>query len=412
MKKILSTVILSIIIFAPLFGRSESEMHGMYGLYPMTRESSGTSWQPDSTPQSGSMVMTDDWTLMFNGFANGIYNHQAGRRGSNNIFSTNMFMTMAQREIGPGTLGLRSMFSLDPLMGRYGYPLLLQSGESGNGVTPLVDWQHPHNFFMELASTYSLPLNEHHNIFGYFGLVGEPALGPPVFMMRWSGIPIPEAPLSHHWLDSTHVTFGVATLGYIWRNIKLEGSVFQGREPNENRWQLGSPRFNSQSIRLSYNPSENWALQVSYGFLKSPEQLEPDSDQRRTTASAIYNLPFNNNNNWQTIFAWGHRDNKPGNSLNAYLLESAVSFKDTHLFFGRAEHLQLDELFESDNVLHGKIFDASKFSVGYIHNFLHWRHMQVGLGGLVSTYILPATLQQSYGRGLLSYMLFGQVRLV
>src|SRR5215218_11181510 len=121
-----------------------------------------------------------------------------------------MVMGMAQRQVGDGTLGFRAMLSPDPFMGASGYPLFLATGETANGVTPLVDRQHPHDLPMELAATYSVPVGAKDSVFVYAGLPGEPALGPATFMHRFSGMDNPEAPLGHHWLDSTHVTFGVA----------------------------------------------------------------------------------------------------------------------------------------------------------------------------------------------------------
>ena len=310
-------------------------MHGMYGSYDMMREASGTSWQPQSTPLTGLMFMTKNAMYMLQGFANLNYNHQGGPRGATQTYSTSMFMFMAQKDLSLGTLGFRSMVSMDPLMGSSGYPLLFQTGETADGRTPLVDRQHPHNLMMELAATYSVPVSAKDSVFVYAGLAGEPALGPPSFMMRWSGMDIPEAPLTHHWLDSTHITYGVLTLGYVMDTVKLEVSAFNGREPDQSRWRMESPQFNSHSVRLSYNPSNNLSLQASYGHLKSPEQLAPDVNTNRATVSAIYNQPFGAENNWQTIAAWGQDANEPGHTLNGYLLESALNFKLKHTFFGQ-----------------------------------------------------------------------------
>ncbi len=197
------------------------QMHGMYGLYPMTREASGTSWEPDSSPMLGIMKMTqNDWMLMLHAYINFIYDDQGGPRGDEKTFSESMLMLMAQKDLSVGTFGLRSMLSLDPAMGKSGYPLLFQTGETADGKTPLIDRQHPHDFFMELAPTYSLPLSAHSSLFIYGGLPGEPALGPPVFMNRFSAMDNPEAPLSHHWLDATHISYGVITLGYILRYLQ------------------------------------------------------------------------------------------------------------------------------------------------------------------------------------------------
>ncbi len=269
-------------------GHAAPEMRGALGPYSMTREASGTSWQPDAAPHSGIHTALGDWSTMTHGFANLIYDRQGGPRGASKTFSTSMLMVMGQRDAGEGgTLGARGMVSLDPLMGKTGYPLLLQTGEAANGQ-PLIDRQHPHDLFMELALSYSRRLSETSSAFIYAGLPGEPALGPPAFMHRMSGEDNPEAPISHHWLDSTHITYGVVTLGYVHGGVKIEGSVFRGREPDENRYDIETGKLDSASARLSWNPTRQWALQVSHGRLKSPEELHPDVDLDRTTASVIY----------------------------------------------------------------------------------------------------------------------------
>ncbi len=386
-------------------------MLGMYGPYAMSREASGTSWQPDSTPNEGIHMMADDWTLMFHGYVNGIYDHQGGARGDNKAFSTSMGMAMAQRPLGIGTLGLRAMMSLDPLMGPNGYPLLLATGETGNGTTPLTDRQHPHDLFMELATSYSVPLSDKSSAFVYLGYPGEPALGPPAFMHRFSGADNPEAPITHHWLDSTHIVFGVATLGYVYDKWKIEGSVFSGREPDQNRWDFEPATFDSGSMRLTFNPSPDWSLQTSYGHLHSPEQLHPDVNENRVTASASYNKPFGDNN-WATTFAWGRRIDNPGHRLDGFMLESAVTFAERHTVFGRAERVDEDELFEDPSPLAGRSFTVNKLSLGYIYDIPIADHLKAGIGGLGSTYALPDEVRPAYGGTPFSYMIFMRLKII
>ena len=386
-------------------------MRGMLGAYPMTREASGTSWQPDTTPYEGLHLMKDDWMLMAHGFANVIYDNQGGGRGDRKVFSTNMLMLMAQRPVGPGMLGARSMLSLEPLtIGRKGYPLMLQTGETADGETPLIDRQHPHDLFMELAGTYSVPMTNESSVFAYVGMPGEPALGPPTFMHRFSGVDNPEAPITHHWLDSTHVTFGVATLGYIYDRVKLEGSIFTGREPDQDRWDFDTPRFDSYAARLSWNPTEAWALQGSYGVIDSPEQLEPQMNTQRGTVSAAYHHAWAQNN-WQTTFAWGVNMNDPGHTLHGFLLESALNVKKTHTVFGRAEQVAKDELFPEGDPLHGRVFHVTKVSLGYIYDLPEWHHTQWGLGGLGSLHFLPNRLDDAYHDTPFSFMVFARVKL-
>jgi hypothetical protein len=386
-------------------------MNGMYGPYAMTREGSGTSWQPEAEPMDGVHAMKDDWMLMSHGYANGIYDNQGGERGSDKLLSTSMFMFMGQHPLGEGTFGLRSMISLDPAMGSNGYPLLLQTGETGDGSNGLIDRQHPHNLLMELAGTYSYPLSDEASIFGYAGLPGEPALGPPVFMHRFSGEDIPEAPITHHWLDSTHVSFGVTTLGGIWRDWKIEGSAFNGLEPNEYRWGFEQPRLDSWSTRLSYNPAPRWALQVSFGHLKSPEDLDSQVNQDRTTASAMYSGRWGENP-WQATFAWGRDRDTPGLSLDGFLLEATLRLRQKFTLFGRAERVTKDDLFPVGAAQYRQDFTVNKFSMGGIYDFAHWKHSQWGIGGLGSAYALPASLNTVYGKSPLSYMLFARVKLI
>ena len=390
---------------------SDMPMRGALGPYPMTREASGTSWQPDASPMPGKHVMAGDWGVMLHGYASVIYDDQGGKHGDDDVLGESMFMAMAQRPLGPGTFGARTMLSLDPLtMGRDGYPLLLQTGETANGRDPLIDRQHPHDFFMELASTYSLPMGDDRSTFVYFGLPGEPALGPPTFMHRFSGMDNPEAPITHHWLDSTHITFGVATLGYIQQQWKVEGSVFTGREPDEDRWDLEAPKFDSYAGRISYNPSDAWSLQASYGFLTSPEQLEPDVDAHRVTTSATYHR-HTYGQEWQTTGAVGYNINDPGRSLPGILLESAVSFSEVHTVFGRAEAVRKDELFPEGDPRHTKPFTVEKFSLGYVYDFPESRALRWGIGTVGSLSVVPSSLRSAYGKLPLSWMVFTRIKL-
>jgi len=387
------------------------EMTGFYGLYPMSREASGTAWQPEASPMGGVSFMKNDWMFMLHGFADGVYDYQGGNRGDKKFYSPNMIMGMAQRSVGESTFGFRTMLSLEPAtIGRTGYPLLLQTGETADGVNPLIDRQHPHDLLMELAGTYSYQIDEDNSAFAYFGYPGEPALGPATFMHRFSGEDIPEAPITHHWLDSTHITFGVATLGYVWKQFKIDGSIFTGREPNENRWNFDSPKFDSYSARLTYNPTENWSMQVSYGNIHSPEELTPNVNQQRVTASVSYQKNWNDIA-WGTTLAFGENFNSPGNTLYGLLLESTIVFHDTHTIFARAENVQKDELFPPSDPRDGQIFNVSKLSVGYIYDFPRWYHLKFGVGGEGSAYALPSSLDSTYGSNPYSFMLFVRIKL-
>lgn len=385
------------------------DMPGALGGYSMNREASGTSWQPDATPMQGIMSMDGGWMTMEHGYLNQVYDHQGGPRGDTEDFSNSMFMFMADRSWGEDTLGLHAMLSLDPLMGKRGYPLLLQTGETADGVNPLVDRQHPHDLFMELSASWSHAFDPASSVYFYGGLPGEPALGPPAFMHRASGEDDPEAPISHHWLDSTHVTYGVVTLGYSYQQLKFEVSAFHGREPDQFRYNIETGRLDSASARVSWNPSDDWSLQLSQGYIHSPEELQPQVNQHRTTASAIYDRPLDDGN-WATTLAWGRDDDRPGHALNAFLAESAVTLQATHTVFTRLERVQEDELFTGVLPLAGEVLGVTKLSVGYIHDWPLAPHLYFGLGGLISLYDLPAAANPVYGNPH-SYMAFARLKL-
>lgn len=389
----------------------DMSMPGLQGDYSMNRDASGTSWQPDATPIDGVMIMNGEWMTMLHGYAVQVYDHQGGPRGADKNFSESMFMAMASRPLGDGTFGVRAMASLDPAMGKTGYPLLLQTGETADGVEHLVDRQHPHDLFMELAAIYSHPLTDDSSGFLYVGYPGEPALGPPAFMHRASGMDIPEAPITHHWLDSTHVTFGVITLGYVRYDWKIEASAFNGREPDQFRWNFDQARLDSFSARLTWNPATDWSIQLSRGNLHSPETLDPGLKQTRTTASASYSLPLPEQSNWATTLAWGQDANQPGNRLDGFLLESEFSINDRHTLFIRAESSQNDELLAQGSKFSGQVFNVKKLSAGYIHDWLVSEHVKIGLGGLRSVYDFPAVIDSAYGAHPDSWMLFARLKL-
>ena len=394
------------------------DMHGMKGMlgdYSMMRDASGTAWQPDSSPMWAIMGKHGDWSTMVHGYATLTHDNQGGPRGDKKTFVASMLMGMAQRPVGDGTLTLKAMGSLDPLMGKSGYPLLLATGETADGRTELVDRQHPHDAFMELSATYSRRLGRDFSGFIYLGLPGEPALGPATYMHRFSGIANPEAPISHHWLDSTHVTFGVVTAGIVHKGLKLEGSVFTGREPDEKRWDIERSRMDSWSVRATINPTPNLSAQLSHGFLKSPEGLHPEEDVRRTSASVTWNLPLGEARNWQSTFAWGRNNPSGGDhgfTTDAFLLDSAVQL-GRWTVFGRAENVEKDELFGDEHdgdPLAGRVFTVSKLSLGGYHSVPIGK-LALDLGGLVSKYHLPRDIQPRYGSDPTSFMLFSRIRI-
>jgi len=381
---------------------------GRLGGYPMVRDASGTSWQPDSALMAGAHGHLGDWSTMLHGYLYGVADHQGGPRGAQLNFSESMLMVAAQRNAGTGRVAVKAMLSLDPLMGKRGYPLLLQTGESADGITPLIDRQHPHDLFMELAVSGSLPLSGRASAFVYAGYPGEPALGPPTFMHRYSAYANPEAPISHHWLDSTHASYGVFTSGLVLGRWKSELSAFNGREPDPFRWNLDPLRIDSWSGRLSWNPLASLALQLSYGSIHSPEALEPEVNVRRYTVSAVLDRPLPPGH-WQTTLAWGQNRASPGMTSDAWLLESTLGYAH-HKFFARAESAAKDELVVA-GALSGRLFNVAKFTAGYLYEFRLAPHLNLGFGALLSGYSLPGALQGEYGSHPDSYMLFTRLNL-
>ncbi|HZZ69546.1 MAG TPA: hypothetical protein VFE18_15340 [Phenylobacterium sp.] len=375
-------------------------MTGAYGPYAMNREASGTSWQPDASPHEGLHLMVGPWSVMFHGDLYGVYDQQNGPRGAEKDFVSGMFMGMAQRPVGDvGTLQLRAMLSPDPLMGPTGYPLLLATGETANGKTPLVDRQHPHDLFMELSASYSVKLSANDSVFVYAGLPGEPAFGPPAFMHRLSIEDSPEAPISHHWLDSTHISFGVLTGGLVRGDWKIEASAYNGREPDQHRYDIETGALDSTAVRLSWNPARTLSLQVSWADEISPEQLEPGVDQHKVSASAIYTVPFGDHGWWASTAAWGVRSSQ-GVDLDAWVLESALKPNARWTIFSRAERVDNDELIAALAGLgagHGPVFTVGKISVGAIRDWPVGNHLSFGLGGLYAVNFVPGGLAAAYG---------------
>lgn len=371
---------------------SDMPSTGILGNYPMTRDALGTSWQPDLAEHHGIHAMADDWMLMGHMTLWGIYDTQSGLRGGNKTFAAGMLMGAARRDFSnTDTINLRAMLSPDPLMGPDGYPLLLATGETANGVSPLVDRQHPHDLFMELSATYDHRFSANNAVFLYAADPGEPALGPTAFMHRASGMDIPDAPITHHWLDSTHITFGVITGGFVHDDWKLEVSQFTGREPDQNRTDFDPARFDSTLIRVSLNPDEHWSLQASWGHLNSPEQLTPTVNENRTTASATYVTKFDVDSSLAATLAWGIKQLSDGTSLNGVLLETEFKPDDAWTLFARGEWEQNNELVPS-----GAIEHVGELTLGGIRDFRLAEHLRFGLGALYAFDFVPS-LNPFYG---------------
>lgn len=379
---------------------------------------SGTSWQPSSAPMYMQHWNKNDWLVMFHYNVFVDVNHQGGPRGVTKFESANWFMPMAYHKLGKGTLQLRAMFSAEPFtFPPGGSPLLFQTGETYKGQ-PLIDRQHPHDLFMELSAQYTHPLGERGTWFTYFGYPGEPALGPVAFMHRASASENPSATLAHHLQDSTHISFGVLTTGFTYRWFKLEGSIFNGREPDENRYDFDAHKWNSHSARLSFAPNKNWTAQVSYGFLKSPENQEPDADVERTTASLQYNRPINRGN-WATAFIWGRNHVHNGvtiHHLNGYTFESTLNFLDKNYLYTRLELVDKDDLLRTtDLALLGikqthPSFRIGAYTFGGARNVWNTNKILLAVGGDVTFYSKPTILDPIYGDSPISWKLFLRLR--
>lgn len=373
----------------------------------VSREASGTSWAPDSSPVFAKMKMTESGgMLMLMGTAFVRYTSvgssrdlsAAGKGGRSRADAPSMFMAMYSRPVGKDAqIGFRAMASLDPVIQRgYGYPLLYQSGELYKGQ-PIHDRQHPHDLVSELAVTFSHRFDDNRSFYIYAGLPGEPALGPPMFLHRASGANNPDAPIGHHWQDATHITYGVITGGFSFGKAKIEGSAFNGREPNENRWNFDTPRLNSFSGRFSVNPTKNLAFQISHGYLRNPEPAEPEIRiLRKTTASAIYNKKLGDEKNFAGTFVWGQNYAQAKRS-NSFLFESNYDFYKNAVF-GRFETVKKSgHDLVLDHPLEDGEFWVNALSLGYVRDIVQNRGIDVGLGTMLTINHNGAALSPVYG---------------
>lgn len=378
---------------------------------PSPHAGSGTSWQPASVPPYEWMLMRGGWMLMAHGEVFIDYNQQGGPRGEGKAESVNWGMLMEQHKLGSGTIMFRQMFSAESLTSPHpGFPELFQTGETYHGE-PLVDHQHPHNVFAELSLLYTLPLADKISWELYGGPSAEPALGPVTYMHRASASELPLAPLGHHLQDSTHTSFGVITTGFVIDRLKLEASVFNGREPNEERWSIQLAALDSWSGRAFVAPTRNWTAQYSIGRLEHPEALEPGS-QWRQTASAEYNRPLTGEKfrgNWATSLVWG-RVHKiaTGVNLNSYLLESTLNFLRRDYAFTRMELVDKDELFPQASV--HPAYRIGAYTFGGLRDLVQHRAWQMGLGADVTWYSKPSVLDAVYGVNPVSFQIFLRFR--
>jgi hypothetical protein len=397
----------------PAPAKAEHQRHGEHAApaapKPNAQIASGTALLPaaEGGQHGGLHATTGDWMLMAHGYAWGAVTSQGGPRGDDMAFVQSMGMVTASRPLGDtARIELRGMFSLDPLMGKRGYPNLFAAGETANGRA-LVDRQHPHDLFMELAARVEVDVAPGATAFLYGGPVGEPALGPPAFMHRRSARYQTMSPIAHHWFDSTHITYGVVTAGVRTRAFQLEGSAFKGREPDEERWGFDPIKLDSWSLRATFTPSPNWAVQVSHGRLESPEALHGGNDEARTTASVHYAR-----GGLSATLAWSAKNRIPGDVLSAWVAEANWDIDPRHSLFGRAELVRNDELFpEHSHPLHDQPFRVARFEGGYAYRIPLSEKVTLALGGSVAAYAKPAALDPYYGNSPVSGTAFAKLSL-
>lgn len=385
----------------PMGGMDMSGMSSSIDLNdPMSQEASGTAWLPSSSPMYGKMFMLKGNMLMLHGAVMPRYVNVGSKRGDHRFDAPNWGMAMFSHPLTANSqIGLRGMFSLDPVTeGGYGYPLLYQTGESWHHQ-PLHDRQHPHDLVDELAVTYSRLIGGSKSAYLYAGYPGEPALGPPTYMHRLLAYDLADAPIGHHWQDATHIQFGVATAGVNFGSrVKVEASDFTGREPDENRWSFQKARFDSYSGRVSFNPDANNALQVSYGFIKNAEG--DGADQHRTTASWLYNKPLGDDANFTTALVWGQNNLNVEGRTNSYLAEADYQ-RGRDTFFSRIENIQKSgrELVLPEDALQGRKFTLGAYTAGYVRDLTHGTGIDTGLGFAVTADQHPSALNADYGSG-------------
>jgi len=385
----------------------------------MNRNGSGTSWHPDQTPLYAYMKHSPKWMYMlhysvFLRHTNQNFNNPGRRGRDTQLDAPNWFMGMAQRQVGQrGLLLLRAMVSLDPVaVGASGYPLLFQTGESYKGW-PLIDRQHQHDLFSELSAAYTHAFNRYTDLFVYVGFPGEPALGPPAFMHRISSFNNPDAPLGHHWMDATHITFGVATAGFRYKIAKIEVSNFTGREPDEHRLGFDKPRFDSYSYRISVNPTPSLAFQFSQGYIKSPEEAHPDENVTRTTASLLHSklLGGRPDRYVTSALVWGMNAHD-GLKENAYLAESSLQLGRVALY-GRYENISKSpeelNLTSTDN---GSLYNGptlltiNNLTLGMNYRLAQLRQTDLVLGAQLTGSKPEKYLEPIYGKTPLSGQIY------
>jgi acyl dehydratase len=371
---------------------------------------SGTSVNPASAADPMLMKHYGSWDAMFMGEGFLADVQQSGSHGGDKLYGPNWFMGSVEHRAGAqGAFESEIMLSLDPAtITNRSYPLLFQTGETAYGK-PLVDAQHPHNFVMALGLRYTRRLADGTMLDLYAAPVGDPALGPVAYPHRASASELPQATISHHSQDSTHIADDVVTVGLARRKFKVEASGFHGREPGENRWTIETGGIDSWSGRVWFQPTPRWAAQVSAGRIAHPERLEA-GDQFRVTGSVEYSRPLKDGS-WSSSLIWGRTHSTASQvNLNSYLAESVLPVRPGHFLTGRAEVAEKNELFES-GPLAGRTFRVGAYTIGYTRNISIFHEMETGIGANFTAYSLPDTLKPFYGERPVGGNVFLRIRL-
>jgi hypothetical protein len=377
-----------------------------------TRETSGTAWIPPITPMYGVHQPWRGWDLRVSGavFVETVIEpggrHRTGGADTSQVGSRNWGMFGARRALGGGRFGVRTMFSAEPwTVSDCGSVSLLATGEVCRGDT-IHDRQQPHDLFMELAVDYDHALRGDWRWQVYGGLAGEPALGPPGYPHRASAMLNPTGPIAHHWLDSTHVTFGVVTVGLNNRRWKAEASTFNGRSPDQSRTDLDLGPFDSVAARISFLPTERLALQVSAGRLREPQidfPFKSPDPLIRVTGSAMYLRSIGSSGLWATTLALGanHAHERIvfdvlDATTVAALLESSLTLSARHSLFARGEVGQIPAHHLHALEYSTAVFTTGKIQVGYVRQFAERQGLVPGIGGSAAISLVPHELVSRY----------------
>ncbi|HYX51930.1 MAG TPA: hypothetical protein VE783_00655 [Candidatus Limnocylindrales bacterium] len=393
-----------------------SHEHGTFVDEILSHVTPGTSAEPNSIEEPMYMRPLGSWMFMFHGAAFLNLQQQSGPQGGDKAFSTNWAMPMFQYKQERSELTLRAMFSLEPAtITQRLYPELFQQGETAFG-RPITDGQHPHDFLMEIAALYDHRVAKDALLSFYAAPVGDPAMGPAAYEHRMSAAEDPLAPLGHHLEDSTHIADDVLIGGFTYKRARIEASGFHGREPDEFRWNLDYGAIDSWSTRFTVQPGKNWSAQYSFAHLTSPEQLHPEEDLQRMTASVMYNRPLENGN-WSSLLLWGRNHSlASAMNTNGYLVESTLRFAQRNNLWTRIENVdRTTELLlggqpEPPGFQEGFLARVQAYTFGYDREFAWFPGVSTAIGGQVTFYGKPEALTPIYSQHPTGGVLFLRVR--